>query len=122
MRKLKFRHRVVINGKPLPTAKTISFKMETTNTQETIFLLIFGELSILITPKLSKTLSENLLLCLGLPFYIVIYTTLNQTVESQEFLFFLRVIFQFTHGQREGTPLLMYSCVEKLPQSNLFQF
>ena len=122
MRKLKFRHQVEINGKPLLTAKTTSFKMETTNTQETIFLLIFGELSILITPKLSKTLSENLLLCLGLPFYIVIYTTLNQTVESQEFLFFLRVIFQFTHGQREGTPLLMSSCVEKLPQSNLFQF
>jgi len=122
MKKLKFLHLLEINGKPLPTAKTISFKMETTNTQETICLLIFGELLILITLKSLKTPSENLLLCLELPFYIVICTTLSQMVESQEFLFFLRVTFQFTHGQREGMPLLMSSCVEKLPQSNLFQF
>lgn len=122
MKKLKFRHLVEINGKPPQTTMTISFKMETTNTLETICWLIFGELLILITLKLLKTLSENLLLCLGLPFYIVIYTTLSQTVESQEFLFLLRVTFQFTHGQREGTPLLISSCVEKLPQSNLFQF
>lgn len=122
MKKLKFLHLLEINGKPLPTAKTISFKMETTNTQETICLLIFGELLILITLKSLKTPSENLLLCLELPFYIVICTTLSQMVESQEFSFFLRVTFQFTHGQREGMPLLMSSCVEKLPQSNLFQF